>query len=151
MKSAGVLHSVLGSILGGKMPFSLRKLLQHLMKLHSPGRRNKLMTKLLKLTRYQKHSRTFFLLSWRITSHFAGLMDSLGHIYASFRHNGLSSLINSISESQTLPWSSPETYFLLRFLWQRSKAKSAHKLIQNDQGLHEKCWWPCPAVFHPVP
>lgn len=60
VKSAWVLHSVLGFVLGGKMPFSWCKLLQHLMKLHLPWCRNKLMTKLLKLMKYQKNSRTLF-------------------------------------------------------------------------------------------
>lgn len=55
MESAEVSHSVLGSVLGGKMSFSWCKLLQHLMKLHLPGCRNKLMTKLLKLMKYQKN------------------------------------------------------------------------------------------------
>lgn len=103
MKSAGVLHSVLGSVLGGKMPFSWCELLQHLMKLPLPGGRNKLMTKLLKLIKYQKNSRAFFLLSSRIKSGFWCMMDSTGHIYGSFRHNDLSSLINNSSVSQFSP------------------------------------------------
>lgn len=146
MKSAGVLHSVLGSVLGGKMPFSWCELLQHLMKLPLPGGRNKLMTKLLKLIKYQKNSRAFFLLSSRIKSGFWCMMDSTGHIYGSFRHNDLSSLINNSSVSQFKPWSSPETHTLLRFLGKRSKTKSAHELIQNNGGVHEKYWWlitPC--------
>lgn len=103
MKSAGVLHSVLGSVLGGKVPFSWCELLQHLMKLPLPGCRNKLMTKLLKLIKYQKNSRAFFLLSSRIKSGFWCMMDSTGHIYGSLRHNDLSSLINNSSVSQSSP------------------------------------------------
>lgn len=111
------------------------------MKLHLPGCRNKLMTKLLKLTRYQKHSRTFFLLSSRIESGFWRLMASPGYIYASFRHIDLSRLINNSSESSNSPLILPRSaYSLLKFLWQRSKTKSAHELIQNDGGVHEKCW-----------
>lgn len=104
------------------------------------------MTKLLKIMKYQKNSRTFFLLSSRIKTGFWCMMDSTGHIYGCFRNNDLSSLINNTSVSQILPWSSPETHTLLRFLQQRSKTKSAHELIQNDGGVHEKCWWlitPC--------
>lgn len=107
------------------MPFSKQKLLQHLMKLHLPGFRNKLMTKLLKLMKYQKHSRTLFLLLSRIKSVFWCLMGSPGHIHASF------STLASQASLTTVPWSKffpdlPQKHIpSAEILRQKSKAKSA--------------------------
>lgn len=123
------------------------------MKLHLPGCRNKLMTKLLKLMRYEKHSRSFFLLSTRISSGFWWLMDSPGHIYASFRHNDLSCLINNSSMSQVLPWSSSEKHILH---WDSSGKETRPNLHMSSYKMMEECLknadnWSHPAVFHAVP
>lgn len=99
------------------------------------------MTKLLKLTRYQKHSRTFFLLSSRIKSGFWWLLDSPGYICVSF--NTLASQVSLITALQAkffpdLPQKHTHSVYILGRL---SKAKSAHELMQNDGKVNEKCWW----------
>lgn len=123
------------------------------MKLHLPRCRNKLMMKLLKLTRYQKHSRTFFLLSSRIRSGFWWLIDSPGHICASFRCNDLLSLINKSSVSLILPWSSLETHTLC---WDSSGRETRPNLHMSSYKMMEECMKNAddrsrPAVFHPIP